>query len=547
MLLARPVVWIMAAATLMAALDLGRRILATNDEARFAILAQDMLSRGAWLFPQLNDSVYQNKPLLLAWLIALSSWPVGHVTQLTAVLPSAIAAVGTVLVVYVLGRDMLGGAAARFAALILMTTQGWFLHARLPMPDMLMTFFITASIATLWPMLNRRPRPWWVGFYALAGLAFWSKGLAGLLPVVVALAWALTGRRPGRWRELRLVPGLGLLVLIVAPWWLRGLLFDRSAVGAVLMSDYLFWYLPQSLPTALVTSVIQHLIGILFPWVLVLPIVIFHAGRVWRSGERGRDAVSFLVLWSAVMLLAVGITENQRLRYYLPLVPPMSLLMGWWSARAFEPAAPLRIPWRTYGVLGLVLAAATAAAVLLRPTWATGAHVAFPTSTIEVAVMAAGLGLMVATLVYGVRRRRLAQVFALAWIGSAVWVAGWYHWELERRNAAYDYPRVRAEAARLLPEAPVVAAWGIYELPFSFYFRRPVVAIATPGDLQRMIAVEPAASVVLTEAALTHVTDQERFRVLPLERLNFERLVLVTAGPALERAAPRPLTRPPGP
>src|SRR5262249_36250977 len=136
----RPALLIAGLATILVLVDLGRRILATNDEARFALLGQDMLARGAWFFPQLNGAVYHAKPLLQAWLIALCSWPVGHVTQLTAVLPSALAAIGTVLVAFALGRSMFGTDAGWFGALVVMTTQGWFLHARLPMPDMLLAF-----------------------------------------------------------------------------------------------------------------------------------------------------------------------------------------------------------------------------------------------------------------------------------------------------------------------------------------------------------------------------------------------------------------------
>src|SRR5215467_15948530 len=122
--LSRPALWLTMLAAALVAVDLGRRILATNDEARFALLAQDMLSRSAWLFPRLNDVGYHTKPLLQAWLIALSSLPVGHVTQFTAVLPSALAGVGTVLVVYAIGQSMFGTEAGRFAALVVLTTQG---------------------------------------------------------------------------------------------------------------------------------------------------------------------------------------------------------------------------------------------------------------------------------------------------------------------------------------------------------------------------------------------------------------------------------------
>ena len=190
-----------------------------------------------------------------------------------------------------------------------------------------------------------------------------------------------------------------------------------------------------------------------------------------------------------------------------------------------------RLPWRAYGVLALVVAMATGLAVFIRPTWSTGAHVAFPASAIETTVMAAGIIVMLAALAYGIRRDRLTRVFVVACAGAAVWVMGWYHWELLRRNAAYDYPRVRAEARRLLPESPVVATWGVYDLPLSFYFGRRVASIGTDGDFTRLMTDHPRASAVLTESALAQVGDRARLRVLPLDRLNFDRIVLVSYSP----------------
>lgn len=57
-------VWLAAASAVLVGVDLGRRILASNDEARFALLGQAVLSSGEWLFPRINGAVYHNKPLL---------------------------------------------------------------------------------------------------------------------------------------------------------------------------------------------------------------------------------------------------------------------------------------------------------------------------------------------------------------------------------------------------------------------------------------------------------------------------------------------------
>jgi len=536
-----PALGVTLLASALVALDLGRRILATNDEARFALLAQDMLRRGAWFFPALDGVVYHSKPLLQAWLIALCSWPVGQVTQLTAVLPSALAGIGTVLMIYVLGRDMFGTDAGWCGALVAITTQGWFLHARLPMPDMLLTFLITSSLAMFWRMVRGGAGASWLGFYGLVGLAFWAKGAAGLMPLAVALVYALATRRLGRWRELHLPAGVALVAAVIAPWWIRQWFSDTAALRAVMMSDNLLWYLPRSVTLALVTGPPQHVVGILFPWVLVLPVVIWQAVRALRGRGAERDAVYVLVLWSVVVLGCVGISEQQRLRYYVPLVPPAALLIGWWCAAAVRARGPVaRIPWWTYAVAGVVVALSTIAARELRPTWAHAAQLVRPSSAMEVVVMAGGLLLMIGALGWGMRRRALGRTFAIAWIGSAMWVSGWYHWELERRNAAYDYPRVHVAADRLLPEAPVVAAWGVYELPFSFYLDRRVVSVSSDGDLRRVMAQHPGSSAVLTEAALAQVEDRARLLVVPLDRLNFESIVLVTDFRGRPRAAPGP-------
>jgi len=541
--LSRPAPWLTVLAAALVAVDLGRRILATNDEARFALLAQDMLSRGAWFLPQLNGATYHAKPLLQAWLIALFSWPVGHVTQLTAVLPSALAGVGTMLVVYALGRQMFGAVAGGFAAMVTITTQGWFLHARLPMPDMLLTFCLTLTFAVFWRMVRDGGRAW-MAFYPLVALSFWSKGVAGLIPLVAVIAHAVITRRQRDWRQLHLPVGIAVVALLVAPWWFRQWTADSAMLREVVVSDNLQWYLPRSMTATLLTGALHHVVGILFPWVIVVPAVMWQAARLLRQRGAERDAVYVLTLWAVVVLTCVGLSEQQRLRYYAPLVPPVALLVGWWCAAVTEERRSFaQIPWRIYGVAAGVVALATAAAVAFRPTWADSARIYLPNSAselAEVSVMTVGLVLMIGALSWGMWRDGMRRAFAVAWVGSALWVAGWYHWELEARNAAYDYPRVQAAAAQLLPEAPLVAAWGVYELPFSFYSARRVVSVSTDDDLWRVMTQHPRSSAVLTEAALAQVDDRDRLRVVPLDRLNFNSIVLVTYAPG----APRPGAQP---
>lgn len=186
-----------AAAVLLVGVDLGTRLLTANDETRFPLLAQDML----------------DKPPLVAWLIALASWPAGHVTELTAALPSALAALLAAWAVGALGQELFGGAAGRLAALVALTTQGFATFSRIPLPDMVMTACLTDSLWLFIRMTRGAPRAW-IGFYGLAGLAFWAKGTVGLMPLVVALVGTAASRTPGRGHALRLSAGALVLVAI---------------------------------------------------------------------------------------------------------------------------------------------------------------------------------------------------------------------------------------------------------------------------------------------------------------------------------------------
>src|SRR3989442_10793636 len=91
---------------------------------------------------------------------------------------------------------MFGSDAGRCAGLVVATSQGFVMHARLAMPDMLLTLFLTVALWQGWRLTRGRPRAW-LGVYGATALAFWTKGPAGLLPLLIIVGWGLAGaRRP---------------------------------------------------------------------------------------------------------------------------------------------------------------------------------------------------------------------------------------------------------------------------------------------------------------------------------------------------------------
>ena len=442
--------WIALAGAALIGVQLAARTFATNDEARFPLLAQDILARGDWLRPRLNGVGYFNKPPLLAWLIALVSWPFGRVTEWTAVVPSAAAAVATVLLTYAVARDLFDAETGRLAALLAATTQGLFFSAHLALPDALMTAAITASLWMLARMTLAPVGRAWIGFYGFAAVAFWAKGAGGLLPVAIGLGYGLLTRSRRRW-SLHLVPGVAILGVAVGLWALLGVLADRQAMAQAVLVDQVGWYRPRGLHLAALTAPVRNLAVVLFPWGLLTPLALAAAIVTRRRCEPG-DRVLFLLAWLGVTVALVALSREQRLRYYGPMVPPAAILVGWWLG-----------PWLTRRITGTEPGPAVARRAAV--------HV-----------------------------RRLLPVL---WLVTALGFALGYRWEVARHNAAGDYPRMAERVRPLLRDGPVVV-WGLPELPLAFYLGQPVIRVRSERQLQTALARAPHAVVVAADRSWAH-------------------------------------------
>src|SRR5216683_3437633 len=176
-------------------------------------------------------------------------------------------------------------------------------------------FLLTARLAPA-------PLPRLVGFYLCVAGALATKGPAALMALGAALAVVLVEdgwRRGLRW--LRLPVGIGILALASLPWLLPYLLqTERSYVGGVVVGHYGDWYFRQK-PGSRLESLQENLVRFL-PWTLFLP-----AGLWWWWRDRDPRRRP-LVVWTVVIAVAVSLSGEQQARYFLPVVPPLSLLVA---------------------------------------------------------------------------------------------------------------------------------------------------------------------------------------------------------------------------
>src|SRR5690606_4416788 len=137
-------------------------------------------------FPHRGHELYSDKPPMLMWLQAtfytlLRDWRVAFL------LPSLLAALGTLACVYDLGRRLWTRRVGLYAAWALLFTLHFTFQAKKAQIDPLVVFFITlANYGLLRHLLQGPDWRWWLLGWFSAGLGVITKGV-GVIALLVLL------------------------------------------------------------------------------------------------------------------------------------------------------------------------------------------------------------------------------------------------------------------------------------------------------------------------------------------------------------------------
>lgn len=339
---------------------LGAYSLWNPDEPRYALVAKEMAEAHDPLLPRLNGEPYSQKPPLLFWAIEVAAEVTGGFGETAARLPSALAAIGTTLLAFALGRRLFSERAGWIAAAAFATSVKVVWQGRVGQIDMLLTFFVALAVWA-WVRSREEGREGWVWlFWVSAGLGTITKGPVALLPALLSILafLAVTRDREGL-RRLRLAPGLLVYAGVVLAW----------LVPAVVRAGV--WYLDELVLRQTVTRYVNpwhHLhpwhyyLGATaanyFPWTVFLPTAAFVA---WKEleGTRRRNAL-FAGCWAVVTIVFFSVSPAKRDVYVLPMFPAMALLVGASVDRILE-IWPGRRRWLEGPLLALAAIASVAA------------------------------------------------------------------------------------------------------------------------------------------------------------------------------------------
>ncbi len=174
----------------------GHNSLMAHDEALYASRARLMFDSGNWITPW--ERAHHKTPGPY-WLIA-SFYKLFGINDTSARLPSMIAGILSLLLVYEIGKILLGKKLARLAAAILSVEFLWLQYCRLSTPDVPMVFLVLLAILGL---IKTELHPKYYYFWSFIsglslGLGFLVRSFMIFLPIIALLPYLIWEHRRHR-------------------------------------------------------------------------------------------------------------------------------------------------------------------------------------------------------------------------------------------------------------------------------------------------------------------------------------------------------------
>ena len=343
------------------------------DEPRFALSAKAMVESGDWLIPHRGHEIYADKPPAFMVMQA-AAFEVTRDWRIAFLLPSLLAALGTLWLVFDLARRLWNPRAGLYAATALLCTFQFAYQAKRAQIDPTVMFFITLANYGLLRhfLLGPHWRWFWLGCFA-AGLGVITKGV-GVLALLMLVPYVFARRR--QWSHLAPAAGGG--------WcWVAGAAAFFAAIALWLVplalavvlhpsADYqAYWHDILFRQTAArYTDSWDHrqpawyYLGVIASGWLPLWLVWFGTVPAWLRALKAHDARVLLPLaWAALVIVFFSLPAGKRDMYILPALPMVAL-----ACAPFLPEILERPRFRALA-LGLLVVLGTALAATGAYAW----------------------------------------------------------------------------------------------------------------------------------------------------------------------------------
>lgn len=318
-----------------------------RDESRFAQASRQMAESDRladWVVPRVQERVRLNKPPVIYWLQATSARAFASRgvdgTLNDAIwmyrVPSVLAALATVLMVWRWGTMLMHPAAAGLAAAGLAVSPVMVWEAHQARADMVLVAVTTAALWTLTGVLRAREGSLWrvALLWALVGVGVLVKGpvtpMVVVLGVIALAAWT---RSWGPIKRVKLWLGVIVVAAVVAPW----VVLVMREVGA---NQYLALIKDETIGRSMEAKEGHwgppgyHL---LLSFVMLAPLALTLGLGVWRGVAKGRaasllracdprNASAILIAILVPSWIVFELVSTKLPHYTMPLLGVLALL-----------------------------------------------------------------------------------------------------------------------------------------------------------------------------------------------------------------------------
>ena len=468
---------------------LGNRALSVPDEGRYVEIPREMVATGDYVTPRLNGVKYFEKPVLFYWLEALSIRQFGLREYTLRLWPAVFALFGC-LAVAVAATRLFGRLSGILSAAVLATSLLYYGMSRAIILDMPVSVLLTIALLSF--LIGTRAKPGikrriaFGSFYACSALAVLTKGLIGIfIPAMVIGAWIIV---LGEWRIIRtmyLPSGLVIFLLIAAPWHVLVSRANPEFFHFYFIQEHFLRYLTRMHgryhPAWFFIPIV--LLG-LFPWsAFVVQAIRHNLPASWRERHEHRETI-FLILWAGLVFLFFSASSSKLIPYILPVLPPLSILIGRYLADAWESRAypGIRAGHHILLAVSMLLAGALFAAHALLPNEPVRSLGVYQYS---LAITLAAGALTAWTLA---RYRGLRHALIATTVMSALF--------LLQANAAaprVDTRSIKPLAMRIKPllkPGDEVVSYSTYYQDLPVYLERRITVVGWKGELEFGTTVE---------------------------------------------------------
>jgi 4-amino-4-deoxy-L-arabinose transferase-like glycosyltransferase len=327
---------VLGALSLCYVVNLGYLPLWDPDEPYYVESAREMVERGDLITPFFNYEPRLNKPVFFYWLQILSGKLFGF-NELSARVPSFIAGIGLLLLIYKIGNLLYDKKTGLASMLIGATSFEIYVLSRQSVTDMCLAFFMTLAIYGYVSVYKAgKDNGKWYYLYIGTALAVITKGPVGLLlPGAVVFFIMLVQRDFSLIKRMHLFKGIIIFLAIASPWYFLVLMQHGFKFFKIFIIDnnLLRYVTPMYKHTGGIFYYIPVLLLGFFPWILFLTVSIMNhfkwmkEKKITLSGKKNPLSFASLlnITWFAVFFVFFSLSGSKLPAYILGLFPALSL------------------------------------------------------------------------------------------------------------------------------------------------------------------------------------------------------------------------------